>query len=119
MSATALKTGEIYERGEARPVKFAPISASAAGATPVVAAVANRRIRVLSYVLTASGAVNAKFQSGSTDVSGLLYFDDAGRSVSAAFSPVGHFQTAAGEALNINLSGATAVGGHLTYIEVD
>jgi hypothetical protein len=38
--------------------------------------------------------------------------------VAAAYCPVGHFETAAGEALNINLSGAVAVGGHVVYVEV-
>jgi hypothetical protein len=32
---------------------------------------------------------------------------------------IGQFQTEVGEALNMNLSAAIAVGGHLTYIVTD
>jgi hypothetical protein len=99
--------------------KFAKIVASASGATTVVAAVTSKKIRVLSYVLVANAAVNTKFQSHvtPTDLTGLEYLGSNG-GVSAGFSPAGHFETVAGEALDINLSGAVAVGGHLTYIEV-
>lgn len=97
--------------------KFAAIAASASGDNPIVAVVAGKKIRVLSYVLMANGAVNAKWRSATTDKSGLLYFAANGGAV-APHTPVGHLETAAGEALNLNLSGAVAVGGHVTYIEV-
>jgi uncharacterized protein YigE (DUF2233 family) len=38
--------------------------------------------------------------------------------ISAPYSPVGLFETAAGAALVLNLSGANAVSGHLVYLEV-
>lgn len=99
--------------------KFAVIAVSSSGVTQLIAAVTLKKIRVLSYVITANAAVNAKFQShvAPTDKSGLLYFGANG-GVSAPYSPTGHFETIAGEALDINLSGAVAVGGHLTYVEV-
>lgn len=97
--------------------KFATIVASASGATVIVAANATKKIRVLSYDLVANGAVNVKWQSASTDKTGLLYFAANG-GISTSFSPVGHFETAANEALNINLSAAIAVGGQLVYVEV-
>lgn len=95
--------------------KFAPIALSATGA--VVAAVASRRIRVLSYVLSSAGTVNAKWQSASTDLTGLSYLV-ANSNLSSGSNNYGYFQTAVGEALNLNLSGSIAVGGHITYIEV-
>lgn len=99
--------------------KFAVIAASSSGDNTLVSAVASKKIRVLSYVLVANAAVNAKFQSATGgDISGLLYCA-ANTGASSGFSPVGHFQTAANEDLQLNLSGAVAVGGHLTYIEVD
>lgn len=94
--------------------RFAALVASASGATQLVAASGTNKIRVLSYVIVASAAVNAKFQSAATDKTGLLYCA-ANTGVSAPFSPVGHFETNAGEALNVNLSAAVAVGGHLAY----
>jgi hypothetical protein len=113
------RTDAVYNSTTALTPKFAVIVASASGATQVVAAVTSKKIRVLGYVLVASAAVNAKFQSHvtPTDKTGLLYLGANG-GVSAPFSPVGQFETVAGEALDINLSGGVAVGGHLTYIEV-
>lgn len=95
------------------------ITASASGNNNVVAAVSSKKIRVLSYTLIGSGAVNPKFQSNNvTDLTGLLYIAATGGGHIAPFNPTGHFDTAVGEPLTINLSGATAVGGYLTYITV-
>jgi hypothetical protein len=95
---------------------FATIAVSALGVTNLVAAQATKSIRVLQFVIVSNGAVNIKFQSHvtPTDLTGLFYLI-ANTGVSSGFSPVGHFQTAAGEALDINLSQAIAVGGYLTY----
>lgn len=96
--------------------KFAPIQASSAGDNTIVAANASKSFRVISYVISASGAVNAKWKRGSTDVSGLLYMDAKGGAV-ANEAQKGHFETNINEALILNLSGAVAVGGHITYLE--
>src|SRR5215813_5563985 len=96
------------------------ITASSSGDNTVVAAQAGYAIRVLGYVLTFSAAVNAKWKSGSsTDLTGLLY------GIGTGPLPVvvpecgkvqrGWFQTAAGQALVLNLSGGVAVGGHVIY----
>lgn len=100
--------------------KFAKIAASSSGAATVVAAVTSKKIRVLQFYLTGNGAVNANFQSHTTTATatGLVYIAAAGGGVSVPFSPLGSFETVAGEALDINLSGAVAVGGHLVYVEV-
>lgn len=99
--------------------KFATITASSSGATTIVAAVTSKKIRVLSWTLVCNAAVNTKWQSHvtPTDKTGLHYFAANG-GISVPFSPVGHFETVAGEALDINLSGAVAVGGSLVYVEV-
>jgi len=97
--------------------KYAPISAASSGNNEIVAAVTGKKIRVLSYHLSSGGTVNAKWRSANTDKSGLIY-TVAGSQVPVAFSPLGHLETVAGEALNLNLSGAVAVGGHLVYVEV-
>lgn len=109
----------IYGGSTAITPLFAPLVASAPGATQVVAAVASKQIRVLSYVLIANGTVNVKFQShvAPTDLTGLLYLV-ANTGASSGFSPLGLFQTVAGEALDINLSGGIAVGGHIAYVAV-
>jgi hypothetical protein len=98
--------------------KFAAISESSSGNNEVVAAVASNKIRVLQWIVTASAAVNFKWRSASTDKTGLFYAAAAGGGAGASFNPVGHFETAVNEALNLNLSGATAVGGYVVYVEV-
>ena len=97
------------------------LAASASGATTVIPARAGYAVRVYAGVVSLSGAVNVKFQSHNapTDLTGLYYGAAAGATVTFAGlgseQRRGHFQTLAGEALDINLSGATAVGGHLVW----
>lgn len=98
--------------------KFAIIQEAGSGDNEVVALVSGKKIRVLAYNFVASGAVNAKWRSGTTDITGLTYMDAAGKGKVAPFSPVGWFETAASEALNLNLSGAVAVGGEVVYVEI-
>lgn len=99
--------------------KFAVISCSSSGDNEIVAAVTSKKIRVLQYLITASAAVNAKWQSSTAgDKTGLLYMASAGQGAAPGFSPVGQFETASGEALQLNLSGAVAVGGWVVYCEV-
>jgi hypothetical protein len=78
----------------------APVAAAASGDNTVVAAVA------------------AKWRSGTTDVTGLLYFAAAGASVDSAKSGEQNdflFETVAGQALVANLSAAVPVGGFVNY----
>jgi|SRR4051812_26209830 hypothetical protein len=98
----------------------APISASSSGDNTVVAGVTGKSIAVESYEISASAAVNAKWKDGSTDKTGLLYMAAAGSQVdaSAADLEAGEDELwvgTAGQALVLNLSGAVAVGGLVTY----
>lgn len=109
----------IYNGTTALTPKFAKLAASASGDTTLVAAVTSKKLRVLNYTVSANGAVNVKFKSATAgDITALKYFDAAGAGAAAPYSPVGHFETTAGEALVINLSAAIAVGVDVTYIEV-
>ncbi len=104
--------------GSTATVKYAVIAASSSGDNTLVAGVALKKIRVLVYMLSVSAAVNAKFQSSTAgDLTGLFYFA-ANSGATAGFSPNGHFETVAGEDLQLNLSGSIPVGGHLVYQEV-
>lgn len=100
------------------------IAASSSGDNEIVAAVTgpSRKIRVLAFHLSFGGTVNAKWKSGaSTDKTGLLYgilgtqLPARAHEAPSQHSPPFIFETAAGEALNLNLSGAVAVGGWVTY----
>jgi hypothetical protein len=97
--------------------KYAAISAASSGANSLVAAVTGKKLRVLAFNLSFSGSVNAKFTSAANDITGLFYGAAAAQAV-GPFSEAGLFETAAGEALGVNLSAATAVGGYLVYAEV-
>lgn len=110
-------TGAIYNGTTALTPKFAKISAGSSGDNQVVAPVSGKKIRVLRWGLTANGAVNAKWRSNTTDLTGLRYLTQYA-SAGGSFCPVGVFETAAGEALNLNLSAAVVVGGEITYVEV-
>lgn len=100
----------------------AAIAASSSGANAVVAAASGIKYRVLGFVLSFSGTVNAKWQSGSTDRTGLFYGVANVVVASPALPvadrqtrPTAQFETSAGEALTLNLSGAVAVGGYVVY----
>jgi hypothetical protein len=99
--------------------RYVAVAASASGDNTVIAAVAGRRIVVLCGKLMANGTVNSKWKSGaSTDITGLEYLI-ANDGYVLPFAQCGWFATATGEALVLNLSGAIAVGGHLTYVLVE
>lgn len=99
-------------------VKYAIISGNA-GDVAAVAAVAGKKIRCLSYYIRQSAAGTVRWESGAggTALSGVMVTTTADLVVNAEFSPVGHFETAAGAALSIE-AGTAAVMGHLAYQEV-
>lgn len=105
-------------------MKYAVINASSSGSNTVIAAVTGKRIRVLSYVIVAAGDVTATWQSASTAISGgMALAANGGAAPSAGQATpgglIGQFETNQGEALNLNLSAAVSVAGHLTYIVTD
>jgi len=114
----AVDGSAVYDGETALTPVFKAISASSSGDTAIVAGVTGKKIRVLRWGLTANGAdVSVKWRSASTDLTGvrsLTKFASAG----GAYCPVGIFETAAGEELNLNLSTTSSVGGELTYVLV-
>ena len=95
------------------------IAASSSGANVLLAAQTGKKIKVVNLALMASAAVNVKFQSHTTptDITGLFDLAANGGFV-LPYSDIGWFATRSGEGLDINLSGANAVGGVLHYILV-
>lgn len=94
------------------------IDAAASGDNQIIAAVAGKKIRVLSMFFVAGGAVNAKFQSdsggGAADLTGALPLAANG-GAALPFNPHGWIQTEAGKKLNLNLSAAVQLSGSITY----
>lgn len=75
-----------------------------------------KRIFVLNYTIVGGGSVNAKFISGSTDITGAMTLG-SGTSVSNSgdeYSPI--LICAKNEDLILNLSGDVQVSGHLTFM---
>ena len=106
--------------GSTGVAKRAKIDNATSGDNELVAAVTGKAIRVVDVMLVSTGTVNARFESsaGGTALSGVINL-----TAQAGFAPgynrAGHFQTVAGEALNLELSGAVSVDGWLVYVEVD
>jgi hypothetical protein len=115
----ALQTDAILSDTTALTPKFAVIAASGSGDNTLVAAVSAKKIRVLQYVFVAASAVTVRFESGAagTALSGQMEVA-ANSGVGGAFNPIGHFETASNTLLNLELSSAISVAGHLVYVEV-
>lgn len=113
----ATQTGHVLDNINKLEPKFAPISAPNSGVNEILAAVANRKLRVLSLYLVCANTVSVTLKSGTTGVSGLMSFA-ANSGIVLPFNNVGWFEAADGEALNIDLSGAVVVAGSITYVEV-
>lgn len=121
--SVALQTDAIMSGLTALTPKFAPIAAATSGDNTLVAAVTAKKLRVHAVSITAAAAVSLYFQSGAA---GDVIYGGSTNTIDLAangslvlpFSPVGWFETDAGELLNLNLSGAIKVAGGLTYTEV-
>ena len=112
-------TDLIYDGTTALTPKFAIIDVATSGDNTLVAAVASRKIRVLSLWMVASAAVTVRFESGAagTALSGQAQLAANGGFV-LPYNPLGWFESASGVLLNLELSGAISVDGGLTYVEV-
>ena len=96
-------------------VKSTFLNASSLGATELIPAKPGMSIRVISLAVVGTVATGIKFQSASTDISPLFPIGANGGLV-LPFNEHGWIQTNVGEALNINLSVATATGMLINYI---
>lgn len=99
----------------------AAIDGATSGNNTLVAAVAGKRIRVLSLVAVMTGtAVTIRFESAAdgTALTGQMQ-PSAGGGFVLNFNPHGWFETLSGQLLNMELSGAQSVDGCLTYVLID
>lgn len=88
-----------------------------AGANELIAGDVGAKYRVLAVAIVATTAVSVLFQSGSTSITGTFPLGANGGFV-LPFNEHGWFETASGEALNINLSGAVSTGVQIQYIKL-
>jgi hypothetical protein len=112
-------TGTIDDAGTDRTVKYVIIDAASSGDNTLLAAVASRKIRVLSAFIVSAGSVNVRFESGAagTALTGQMNLV-ANTGFVLPYNPHGWFETAVNTLLNLELSGAISVDGSLTYVEV-
>lgn len=105
----------VDENGIYRLVYRASGDPAGAGDNELVAARgAGIRIRVLSAYLLGTAAVNGILRSATTAITGTFALTTP---LMLPHNPHGWCQTAANEALNLNLSGAVATGAILTWVE--
>src|SRR5215467_7752716 len=107
------------ENGNALTVLRAFADPAGSGDNQVVAAVAGKIIRVLAATLmnNVATAQNARFRSATNSISALIGLGAVANGIFYyEYCVHGWFQTNVGEALNINLSAATAVGVDVVYV---
>jgi LEA14-like dessication related protein len=104
-----------------KTIKRAIISASSSGDNTIVAAVADKKIKVLSVLLVAAEATTVRFESGASGdaLTGVMSLEaKAGFVIPAPADASGHwFETGVNTLLNLELGGAVQVSGCITYYE--
>ncbi len=115
--SAALATDKLMNGTTELTLKRAVINESTTGDKQIVAAVTSKKIRVINYSLHCNAANTVQWKSGSTALGGARAFAANG-GIAPGEAILGHFETAAGAALNLNLSTAVQVSGELTYVEV-
>lgn len=99
--------------------KFAIIDAGTNGDNTIVTAVSGQKIRPVFWWLMAAAQVTCRWKSGTSSNKSGPFTPAANGGVAPPFCELGTgFETAASEALVLNLGGTVAVGGTLVYVEV-
>lgn len=101
-------------------VQRAVVAAADAGANTLAAAVAGKRIRLLSLVLVASGGANTvqlESDPGGVTLMPAVDLADNGQFI-LPYNPAGWCETGTGELLNLDLLNALSVAGVLGYVTV-
>lgn len=77
----------------------------------------NKKIKVVSYCLTANNNVSVQWKSGNTPLSGSMRLSNSGSSsICIASEPSSHLlETAINATLVLNVGGNFSIGGHLSY----
>lgn len=121
--AAALQTDAVMNGLSALTPKFAKANVAASQTdSVVVTGVASKKIRVLEYRVHAGGTAtdvtfNSKPAGAGTAISEKFACGANGGNL-PGFSPVGHFETVAGEALTVTTGAGATTGIGVVYIEV-
>jgi hypothetical protein len=113
---------KFHDQYSIQDVKRIIVSYGTAADHSMVAAVTGKKIRLLSFHATLNGTAPAiRFESaaGGTALSGVM-LPATGTQINLPFHPLGHLETAAGEALSLEVGGTTpSVMGVASYVLVD
>lgn len=98
------------------PIKFVSIDQNTVAEHSIVAAVAEKRIRVVHFALVVAAAQTIRFRSGAagTVISGVMSL--AANGGVAVMCEDGLFETAVGAALIMQLTTTGQTGGHMGYM---
>lgn len=99
------------------PVKTVIANPSTATTTSLVAAVTNRKYRVVSLAIVTTAANNVNLESGTTDITPVWPLGANGGIV-LPYNEHGWCETAAGAALQVTTSAATAAGVLVQYVDL-
>lgn len=99
------------------PVKTVISNPSTATTTELVAAVAGKKYRVVSAAIVTTAANSVNLESGTTDITP-VYPLGANGGLVLPFNEHGWCETAAGSALQVTTSAATACGVLVQYVEI-
>lgn len=106
----------------AHELKYAVVNATADGDNEIIAAVAGKKIRVLSYVLTGAsvggGTVTLQDTAGTPVAHLKLAVANNGGFVYVGDWNLPAFETASGEGLEVNNPSGSDTFGRMTYLEV-
>ena len=122
-AAASNETSTVYNGTTALTPKYAKANIAASTTDgSVVAAVTSKKIRVLSFRIHAGGtATNVTFNTkpaGAGTAISELFACAANGGRAEAYSPIGHFETNAGEGLTVTTGAGSTVGIGISYIEV-
>jgi hypothetical protein len=104
-------------------MNYAKVDVSTSGDSTIVAAVPERKIRVITYVLASDTNTKIKFKSASNDLTGPMAIGAYsniynGNTDLMPGGLIGVLETEPGEALVLNSTVAAAIGGHIVYKEI-
>lgn len=118
--AASLESNAMLAAGAELTPKFAFLNQAASGTNQtVVAAVTSKKLRVLALAVTCGAtATNVTFNSSSAGAKTCLFANGANGGFILPFSPVGWFETVAGEALAVTTGAGSTTGIQVVYIEV-
>jgi hypothetical protein len=95
--------------------QYGVISEGASGDNAQVTGISGSKIRVIGYTYICTAANTITWKSGSTALTGAMAYTTFG-GIATPESYLGHFETADGEDLNLNLLSSQGVRGHFTYV---